>query len=152
MSLFWHFFKGFSRFFKARIWIRIRIYIGVKIRLRIPPPPPHLIKIQNLDPHPDPHQGDKSNPGLHQSDADQQHCVEPWVTSFFHTLSAVKREPVNDAGLCNTGVGKNFFIYFPVIRYQVLLWVLTVWGSVTFGTLSNGSGCGSGRPKNIRIL
>jgi len=40
---------------------------------------------------------------------------------FFHILSAVKREPVNDTGLCNTEAGKIFFI---VLRYQVSLWVL----------------------------
>jgi hypothetical protein len=47
--------------------------------------------------------------------------VEPFLTSFFHILSAVKREPVNDTGLCNTEAGK---IFFTVIRYQVSLWVL----------------------------
>jgi hypothetical protein len=31
---------------------------------------------QNPDPHPDPHQGDKSHPDPHQSYADPQQCLE----------------------------------------------------------------------------
>jgi hypothetical protein len=57
----------------------------------------------------------------------RRHRIVAVFNKFFPTLPAVKREPVNDAGLCNTGVGKNFF-YFTVIRYQVLLWLLVVLG------------------------
>jgi hypothetical protein len=39
-------------------------------------------------------------------------CGTVVFNKFFPTLLAVKREPVNDAGLCNTGVGKIFILFY----------------------------------------